>query len=71
MGNVWVYAAHSKVLAVSVAVFAARGIIKSSIMARHAMRPFVEILRLCYKGVLFGTRQTAAMFYGWRGNGWP
>ena len=43
--------AHWKELGISAAVYAAKGIIQSSIAARHAMRPFVKILwPLVYDG---------------------
>jgi len=37
-------AAHCKALEVSAVVYAAKGIIQSSITARHAMRPFAKML---------------------------
>ena len=43
-GNFGGRPAHWKALVVSAAVYAAKGIIQSSIMARHAMRPFVKVL---------------------------
>jgi len=43
-GKFWGFPAHLKALGVSVAVNAAKGIIQSSITARHAMQPFVKFL---------------------------
>jgi len=47
-GNLGVFPAHSNVLAVCAVVFTAKGIVQSSVTARHAMRPFVKFLDHLY-----------------------